>query len=62
MFISENKQRENFNANFHLCFAVALKRLACKLAVEQQIRCTRRVDLPSFVAVQVVSLVLGGVM
>ena len=33
----------------------------CKLAVEHQIRYTKRVDLPTDVAVQVVSLVLGGV-
>ena len=31
------------------------------LAVEHQIRCTKRVDLPTNVAVQVVSLVLDGV-
>ena len=40
---------------------VALKGLVCKLAVEYQIRYTERVDLPVDVAVQVVSLVLGGV-
>ena len=44
-----------------LCFAVALKGLVCKLAVEHQIRYTKRVDFPTDVAVQVVSLVLGGV-
>ena len=32
----------------------------CKLAVEHQIRYTKRVDIPTDVAVQVVSLVLGG--
>ena len=51
----------NFLANFYFCFAVALKGLACKLAVEYQIRHTKRVDLPTDVAVQVVSFVLGGV-
>jgi len=51
----------NFLANFYFCFAVALKGLVCKLAVEHQIRYTKRVDLPTDVAVQVVSLVLGGV-
>ena len=44
-----------------LFFAVALKGLVCKLAAEHQIRYTKRVDLPTDVAVQVVSLVLGGV-
>ena len=33
----------------------------CKLAVERQIRYTKRLNLPTDVAVQVVSLVLGGV-
>ena len=33
----------------------------CKLAVEHQIRYTKRVDLPTDIAVQVVSLDLGGV-
>ena len=33
----------------------------CKLAVEHQIRYTKRVDLPTDVAVQVVLLILGGV-
>ena len=50
-----------FLANFYFCFAVASKGLVCKLAVEHQIRYTKRVDLPTDVAVQVVSLVLGGV-
>ena len=50
-----------FLANFYFYFAVALKCLVCKLAVEHQIRYTKRVDLPTDVAVQVVSLVLGGV-
>ena len=49
-----------FLANFNICLAVALKGLACKLAVEHQIRCTKRVDLPTDVAVQVVSFVVGG--
>ena len=49
-----------FLANFFFCFAVALKGLVRKLAVEHQIRYTKRVDLPTEVAVQV-SLVLGGV-
>ena len=52
-----------FLANFCSCFAVALKGLVCKLAVDYQIythNC-RRVDLSTDVAVQVVSLVLGGV-
>ena len=48
-------------ANFYFCFAVALKGLVCKLAVEHQIRYTKRIDIPTDVAVQVVSLVLGGV-
>ena len=50
-----------FLANFHFFFAVALKGLAFKLALEHHIRYTKRVDLPTDVAVQVVSLVLGGV-
>ena len=52
---------QNFLANFHFCFAVAINDLVCKLAVENQIRYTKRVDRPTEVAVQVVSLVLGGV-
>ena len=52
---------QNFLANFYFCFAVALKNLLWKLAVEHQIRCTKRVDLPTNVAVQVVTLVLDGV-
>ena len=52
---------QNFLANFYFCFAVALKGLVCKLPVEHQIRYTIRVDLPTDVAVQVVSLVLGGI-
>ena len=49
-------------ANFYSCFAVALKGLMCKLAVEHQIRYTKRLNLTTDVAVQVVaSLVLGGV-
>ena len=47
--------------NFYFCFAVALKGLVCKLAAEHQIRHTKRVDLATDVAVQVVSLDLGGV-
>ena len=41
--------------------AVALKGSVCKLPVEHQLRYTKRVDLPTDVAVQVVSLDLGGV-
>ena len=52
---------QNNLANFYFCFAVALKGLVCKLGVEHQIRYTKRVELPTDVAVQVVSLVLGGV-
>ena len=48
-------------ANFCFCFEAALKGLVCKLAVEHQIRCTKRVDLPTDVAVQVESFVLGDV-
>ena len=44
-----------------LCFAVALKGLVCKLDVEHQIRYTKRVDLPTDVAVHMVFLVVGGV-
>ena len=47
--------------NFYFCYAVALKGLVRKLAVEHQFRYTKRDDLPTGVAVQVVSLVLGGV-
>ena len=65
MLISESKQRKIYIyiyiANFYFCFAVALKGLVCKLAAEHQIRYTKRVDLPTDVAVQVVPLVLGGV-
>ena len=43
-----------------LCFAVALKGLVCKLAVEQQIQYSKRLDLPTDAAVQVVSIILGG--
>ena len=50
-----------FSCQRLLCFAVAFKGLVCKLAVEHQVRYTKRVDLPTDVAVQVVSLVLGGV-
>ena len=39
-----------FLANFYFCFAVALKGLVCTLAVEHQIRYTKRVDLPTDVA------------
>ena len=56
-----NANNANFLANFYFYFAVASKGLAFKLAVEHQIRYTKRVDLPTDVAVQVVSLVLGGV-
>ena len=41
-----------------ISFVVALKGLVCKLAVEHQIRYTKPVDLPTVVAVQVVSLVI----
>ena len=41
-------------------FAIALKGLMCKQAVEHQIRYTKRVDLPTDVAVQVVCSVRGG--
>ena len=60
---SEGKNSAKILANFYVRFAVALKGLVCKVAVEHQIRYTKRVDLPteSDVAVQVVSLVLGGV-
>ena len=57
----EKQTTQNFLANFCFCFALALKGLVCKLAVEHQIRYTKRVDLPPDVAVQVLSLVLGGV-
>ena len=50
-----------FLANFCFCFAVALKGLVCKIAVEHQIRYAKRVDLTTDVTVQVMSLVLGGV-
>ena len=50
-----------FLANFYFCFAVALKGLVCKLAVEHRIPYTNRVDLPTDVAVQVMYLVFGGV-
>ena len=50
-----------FSCQLVLFFAVALKGLVCKLAGEHQIRYTKRVDLPTDVAVQVVYLVLGGV-
>ena len=53
---------QNFLANFYFCFAVALKGLVCTLAVEHQIWYTTRIDLPTDVAMQVVSLVLGGVL
>ena len=61
LLISERRERKKNIANFCFSFAVALKGLVCKLAVEHQIRYTKRVDLPTDVAVQVVSLVLGGV-
>ena len=51
---------EKIIANFYFVFAVALKGLVCKLAVEYQIRYTKRIDLPTDVAVQVVSFVVGG--
>ena len=51
-----------FSCQFLLlfCFAVAVKGLVCKLAVEHQIRYTKRV-VPTDVAVQVVPLLLGDV-
>ena len=42
-------------------FAIALKSLMCKQAVEHQIRYTKRRNIPTDVPVQVVSLVRGGV-
>ena len=51
---------EKIIANFYVCFEVALC-LMCKLAVEHQIRYNKPLKLPTDVAVQVVSLVLGGV-
>ena len=60
LLISESKQRKIL-ANFYFCFAVDLDGLVCKLAVQYQNRYTKRVDLPTDVAVQVVSLFLGGV-
>ena len=48
-------------ANVYFCFAVDLNGLVCKLAVEYPDRYTKRVDLPTDLAVQVVSLFLGGV-
>ena len=53
MLISESKQRK-ISCQLFFCFSVALKGLVYKLAVEQQIRYTKRVDLPTEVAVQVV--------
>ena len=52
---------QKFLVNLYFCFAVASKGLVCKLAVEHQTRYTKRVDLPTDIGVQVVSLVLGGV-
>ena len=43
------------HANFFFFFVVTLKGLVCQLAVEHQIRFTKRVDLPTSVALQVVS-------
>ena len=43
-----------------LLFCGALKGLVCKLAVKHQSRYTKRDDLPTDVAVQVVFVVLGG--
>ena len=48
-------------AYFYFYLAVALKGLMCKLAIEHQIRYTKRLNLPTDVTVQVVSLGLGGV-
>ena len=53
--------KQKIIASFYFCFAVALKGLVCKPAVEHQVRYTGRVDLPTDVAVHLVSLVLGGV-
>ena len=47
-----------FLANFYSCFTVTLKGLVCQLAVERLIGHTKRVDFPTDVAVQAVSLVL----
>ena len=58
---SEGKNSAKILANFYVRFAVALKGLVCKVAVEHQIRYTKRVDLRTDVAVQVVPLGLGGV-
>ena len=52
---------QKFLANFYFCFAFALKGLMCKLAVEHYIRYMKRHNLSTDVAVQVVSLVVGGV-
>ena len=58
---SRKQTTQHFLANSYFCFAVALNGLVCTLAVEHQIRYTKRVDLPADVAVLVASLVLGGV-
>ena len=59
LLISEGKQHKN-GCQLLLFFAFALKGLVCKLAVEHQFRYTKRVDLPTDVAVKVVYLLLGG--
>ena len=56
-----NANNAKISRQLLLSFAVALNGLVCKLAVEHQIRYTERVDLPTDVAMQVASLVLGGV-
>ena len=60
LLISERRERKKNIANFCFSFAVALKGLVCKLAVKHQSRYTKRDDLPTDVAVQVVFVVLGG--
>ena len=53
LFVQANNA--NCSCQLFFFFVVTLKGLVCQLAVEHQIRFTKRVDLPTSVALQVVS-------
>ena len=59
LFVKANNAKNSYQ--LLLLFCGGFEGLVCKPAVEHQIRYTKRVDLPTDVAVRVVSLVLGGV-
>ena len=62
LLISEGKQSKIFLPTFTFVLrSLSKKGLVCKLAVKHQIRYTNRVDLPTDVAMQVVSSAVCGV-